>query len=196
MQPATPPQPDRVLHQANRRLVTRLVLVVAGMFAFGFALVPLYDVFCDITGLNGKTGRIAASEVLASSVDHTRVVTVQFVANLNADLPFDFAPVTHKLHVNPGEVGEIVYQARNLSDHTIVARAVPSVAPARASRYFNKIECFCFTEQTLEPGTQYDMPARFVVDPDLPAEITTMTLSYTFFATPNAERTVSANITN
>lgn len=192
MNSTTPPQSGHALKQANRRLVTRLAAITLGMFAFGFALVPLYNVFCDITGLNGKTGRIAERDARGQGVDQTRVLTVEFVANLNEQLPFEFAPTSRRVRLNPGEIGEVHYRVRNNSDHPIVARAVPSVAPALASRYFNKLECFCFTEQHLAPGEEYEMPTRFIVDPALPGEVKTMTLSYTFFAVRGDERSAAA----
>jgi cytochrome c oxidase assembly protein subunit 11 len=169
------------LSAANRRIVRRLAVVVLAMFGFGFALVPLYDVFCDITGINGKTGRIAAEEALTRSVDEQRTVTVEFLASVNSELPWEFRPLVKKIEVHPGEIREVNYFARNRSGHMIAGQAVPSLAPGVAAKYFNKTECFCFTRQTLGPGEGKDMPLRFVVDPDLPAEVRTVSLSYTFY---------------
>lgn len=174
---------DRQLRKANQRLVRNLLMVVVAMFGFGFALVPLYNVFCTVTGLNGKTGRIAAAEAQQSRVDKQRVVTIQFVANTNEDLPWEFAPLVHKLQVHPGEINQITYYAKNLSDHAIVGQAVPSLAPGVAAKYLNKTECFCFTRQTLAPHEIREMPVRFIIDPELPRDIATVTLSYTFFDT-------------
>jgi cytochrome c oxidase assembly protein subunit 11 len=170
---------------ANRRVVTRLAMVVLGMFGFGFALVPLYDVFCQVTGLNGKTGRIGLEQALSEKVDAGRMVTVEFLATVNSELPWEFRPVMKKIRVHPGEVTEVRYQARNLTGDTVTGQAVPSLAPGQAARYFNKTECFCFTRQTLGPRETRDMPLRFVVDPDLPAGIRTVSLSYTFYAAEN-----------
>jgi cytochrome c oxidase assembly protein subunit 11 len=170
---------------ANRRIVTRLAVVVLGMFGFGFALVPLYDVFCQVTGLNGKTGRIELEEALSETVDADRMVTVEFLSTVNSELPWEFRPVVKKVRVHPGAVTEVKYYARNLTDNSVTGQAVPSLAPGQAARYFNKTECFCFTQQTLGPRESRDMPLRFVVDPDLPAEIRTVSLSYTFYQAGN-----------
>lgn len=169
--------------QANRNTVKRLVVVTVAMFGFGFALVPLYDVFCDITGLNGKTGRIEQEQALTTTVDMERVVTVEFITSVNEELPWEFRSVVRKMTVHPGEIGEAVFLVRNRSDADIVGQAVPSVVPGKAARYFNKTECFCFTRQPLKAGESKEMPMRFVVDPQLPKGITTLTLSYTFFDT-------------
>jgi cytochrome c oxidase assembly protein subunit 11 len=170
---------------ANRRIVTRLALVVVGMFGFGFALVPLYDVFCKVTGLNGKTGRIELEKALSEKVDEQRLITVEFLATVSSDLPWEFRPVLRKVKVHPGAVNEVKYFARNLTDNTITGQAVPSLAPGLAARYFNKTECFCFTQQTLTPRESREMPLRFVVDPDLPAEVKTVSLSYSFYQAGN-----------
>ena len=169
---------------ANGRLARRLLFIAIGMFGFGFALVPLYNVFCDITGLNGKTGRIALEEALTTQVDEARWVTVEFVANVNSTLSWDFRPEVKKVRIHPGAMGEAAYVATNRTPRTIIGQAVPSVAPGVASLYFNKTECFCFTQQMLAPGETKRMLVRFVVDPGLPSEVTTMTLSYTFFEVP------------
>ena len=174
---ASTPQAD------NKKLVTRLMFIIVGMFGFGFALVPIYDVFCDITGLNGKTGdKVTLEEGL--KVDETREVTVEFVASLNANMPWKFEPVTKAVKVHPGEPMRIEYTAKNLSNHAIVGNAVPSVAPGLAAPYFQKTECFCFTEQKLDAGEQKNMPVIFVVDPELPEDVKTISLSYTFFVKP------------
>jgi len=168
------------MQQANRRLVRRLLYVAVAMFGFGFALVPLYDVFCDITGLNGKTGTVQAG-ALDNTVDESRWVTVEFLANVNRDLPWEFRPGTTRMRVRPGAINTAYYFARNGSGEEIVGQAIPSVAPGAAALHFKKTECFCFTRQPLGPGEEKEMPLRFVVDRDLPKEISTLTLSYTFF---------------
>ncbi len=172
-------QADR--QNATRRLVARLILVAVGMFGFGFALVPLYDVFCDLTGINGKTGRVDQAEARAMQIDESRLITVEFVANVSSGLPWDFRPEQRRVRVHPGEVAETVFYARNRAPQDAVGQAVPSVAPNLASKYFNKTECFCFSEQRLKSGEDKPMPVRFIVDPRLPEEITTITLAYTFF---------------
>ncbi len=176
---------------ANRRLVARLTLVAVGMFGFGFALVPLYDVFCELTGINGKTGRINQAEASATRVDESRWVTVEFVANVSSGLPWDFRPSQRRVRVHPGEIAETTFFARNPTTQDAIGQAVPSVAPSIAGKYFNKTECFCFSQQKLKSGEGMDMPVKFIVDPRLPAEITTITLAYTFFESkqpvPSAE---------
>jgi cytochrome c oxidase assembly protein subunit 11 len=167
--------------QANQRVVKRLAIAAMLMFGFGFAMVPLYDVFCDITGLNGKTGRVELEQALSSTVDEDRLVTVEFLGTVHSDLPWEFKPMIRRIKVHPGEVTEVNYYARNLTDMQVAGQAVPSVAPGKAAKYFNKTECFCFTRQTLAAGEGKEMPLRFVVDPALPEEVRTVSLSYTFF---------------
>ena len=168
------------ISRANRKVFVRLVLVAVGMFGFGFALWPLYDVFCDITGLNGKTGTVNA-QTLDGKVDVTRTVTVEFVATLNETMPWEFRPSVTRMKVHPGAINATSFFARNTTDHVMVGQAIPSVTPGAAALHFSKTECFCFTRQRFEAGQGVDMPVRFVVDRDLPKEITTLTLSYTFF---------------
>jgi cytochrome c oxidase assembly protein subunit 11 len=172
---------------ANRRIVRRLLIAAVAMFGFGFALVPLYDVFCDITGINGKTGRIEAEAALSQRVDRDRTVMVEFLSSVHGDLAWDFKPVIRRVRVHPGEVTEVNYMARNRTGEPVTGQAVPSLAPGLAAKYFNKTECFCFTRQTLGPNEEKIMPLRFVVDPDLPEEVGTVSLSYTFFHAESAE---------
>lgn len=162
----------------------RLCLLVVFMFGFGFALVPLYDVFCDITGLNGKTGTLGIKEASSLKVDSDRIVTVEFDTNVNESLPLGFNAKDYKLRVHPGEVAEAVFIVKNKTDRSIVGQAIPSVAPSQASLFFNKTECFCFTQQTLLANEEREMKVRFVVDSKLPVAIETLTLSYTFFLVP------------
>lgn len=158
----------------------RLVLVVIGMFGFGFALVPLYDVICDITGLNGKTrGQYVVTEQQA--VDESREITIQFLANNNAGMPWEFRPVTRKLKIRPGEMNQTSFYARNPAERAMFAQAVPSVTPYFAARYLHKTECFCFEQQELAAGEEIDMPLTFIIDAEIPEDITTLTLSYTIF---------------
>lgn len=164
----------------NRKIIIRLMIVVIGMFGFGFALVPLYNVFCVVTGLNGKTGgQIELPATL--HVDSSRNVTVEFVASLNETMPWDFRPDTKSVTVHPGQPTKISFYARNKTDNDIIGQAVPSVAPGLAATYFRKTECFCFTEQVLKAGEEKHMPVVFIVDPDLPEDIGVISLSYTFF---------------
>ena len=169
------------IRKATRGLVARLTLVAVGMFGFGFALVPLYDVFCDLTGINGKTGRLDQASAEATQVDESRWVTVEFVANVSSGLPWTFRPEERRIRVHPGEVAETVFFARNATSVDGVGQAVPSVAPSLAAKYFSKTECFCFSQQPLNAGELKEMPVKFIVDPRLPKDITTITLAYTFF---------------
>ena len=152
------------------------------MFGFGFALVPLYDVFCDITGLNGKTGRIEASQIDASLVDTSRTIEVRFLAGTNTGLPWSFKPLVKKMEVHPGQVYEAVYRVRSSSKDSTLGQAVPSVSPGQAAQHFNKTECFCFTQQELAGFETRDMPLRFIVGTDISEKIEQITLSYTFFS--------------
>ena len=166
--------------RANGRTARRLAIVVLAMFGFGYALVPLYDVLCEITGLGGRTGVVAAGS-LEGGVDTSRTVKVQFLGTVNSRLPWEFRPNVASMEVHPGQVYETTYFARNLSETTTVGQARPSVAPSVASLHFNKTECFCFVQQEFAPGESRDMPVRFVLSRALPADIATVTLSYTFF---------------
>jgi cytochrome c oxidase assembly protein subunit 11 len=160
----------------------KLAIVPLLMFGFGFALVPLYDVFCDITGLNGKTGRIEASEIDAGQMDISRTIEVRFLANTNTGLPWNFEPLVKKMDVHPGQVYEAVFRVRSASEKTTLGQAVPSVSPGLAAAHFNKTECFCFTQQELTGRETRDMPLRFIVGTGISEDIEQITLSYTFFS--------------
>ena len=178
---------------SNTRVITRLMFVVVGMFGFGFALVPLYDVFCDVTGINGKTGdKVTLAEDL--QVDTSRVIEVEFIASLNENMPWEFKPSQHSIKVHPGEPTRITYVAVNKTDQAIIGQAVPSVSPGRAAEYFQKTECFCFTEQKLEAGEEKEMPVIFVVDPELPDDVSQLALSYTFFIKPSGASKNTASL--
>lgn len=160
------------------RLVTRLLLLTVVMFAFGFALVPLYDVMCKAFGINGKTG----GPYLGSQVsDPARSVRVQFMSTNASDMVWEFHSVADQLEVNPGAVNQMLFIAHNPTDRAMSAQAVPSITPAEAAEYFHKTECFCFTQQVLQPGERIEMPVRFIVDRDLPASVKHLTLAYTLF---------------
>ncbi len=164
-----------------RKTTLRLLLVTVGMFGFGYLMVPFYDVFCDITGLNGRTADGPIANAQAYEIDANRVVTVEFIASVNQALPWEFRPEVVKMQVHPGQVYRTQFYARNESKQAIIGHAVPSVAPGIAARQFHKTECFCFTEQRFEGGEGRWMPVQFVIDPELPKEIEEVTLSYTFF---------------
>lgn len=158
----------------------KMVVVALLAFGFTFSLVPLYRLACEkVLGIRLERGAVEAGKAGAAKV--TRTVKVEFDGGVNSKLPWEFQPHQLSMEVVPGEQYETTYYARNTSDRDIVGSAVPSVAPARASGYFNKTECFCFTAQTLKAGESRDMPVRFIVDPNLPADVKTITLSYTFF---------------
>jgi cytochrome c oxidase assembly protein subunit 11 len=166
----------------NGRSFGRMTVVAIAMFGFGYLLVPLYDVFCEITGLNGKTGRVDEAAVAARyEPDRSRLVTVQFVVNHNQGMPWEFGPKVERMQVHPGQIYAASYVAHNPTGRDMVAQAVPSVAPGRASRYFSKTECFCFDQQPLAAGETKEMPLRFIVDPNLPRDVQTLTLAYTVF---------------
>jgi cytochrome c oxidase assembly protein subunit 11 len=163
-----------------RGMVLQLVAITVAMFGFGYLLVPIYDVFCDITGLGGRTSGEAAVGV-AVAPDTSRMVRVEFVASVNANGPWEFRPDVPSMMVHPGQMYATTFWARNMRDMDVIGHAVPSVAPGTAARYFEKTECFCFTEQQFAPREGRDMPVIFIIDPDLPAHVSTVTLSYTFF---------------
>ncbi len=181
--------------RGQRKTGVLLALLAVGMFGFGFALVPLYEVFCEVTGLrlgDGGTGRIAAADLKLPGEVAERWVTVHFDASVERGLPWRFEPQAKFMKVRVGEPTETHYVAANRAHGPIVGRAVPSVAPTQATLYFGKTECFCFTEQLLDAGEQRDMPVRFVIDPGLPEDVKVMTLSYRFYHNEEATARVAA----
>jgi cytochrome c oxidase assembly protein subunit 11 len=172
-------------------LIRRLLLLVVAASAFGFALVPLYNVLCEATGFNGKTsgtksgfgiGGLSAADAPASSVDQSRLVTVEFTGTVMPGLPWDIRPLTASLDTHPGEMQYVNFLVRNSSDRAIKGQAVPSVTPGQAAKHFQKIECFCFTSQSLAPGEAREMPLVFIVRPDMDKSIRHITLSYSFYS--------------
>ncbi len=158
-----------------------MLVVVLFAFGFSFSMVPLYRIACEkVFGVRLERGPSDAGDAQAAT-RNDRVVTVMFDGGVNSKLPWQFAPSQQSLKVHPGQIYDASYLARNTSDRDMVGSAVPSVTPARASKYFNKTECFCFTAQTLAAGERRDLPVRFIIDPDLPDDVHTITLSYTFF---------------
>jgi cytochrome c oxidase assembly protein subunit 11 len=166
----------------HRELGFKLAGLTLGMFFFGFALVPLYDVFCEVTGLGGKTSAVPTAA--AENVDESRSVRLEFVASVDSHSPFEFEPAVSSMQVHPGQFYDATYHARNLTQSAITSQAVPSVAPGIAARHLRKVECFCFTTQAFAPGETKDMGVRFLIDPELPDYIDTLTLSYTLFRLP------------
>lgn len=172
------------LRSANRRLSLRLAVVVVAMFGFGYAILPLlYDAVCELTGLGGRPA-VAQESQLSGKHDAERLVTVQFLGTVNSSLPWEVRPAVTQMRINPGRVYETTYFARNLSGSGTVGTATPTITPTSAALYFTKTECFCFTQQQFEGGEGREMPVRFVVGAELPPQVRTITLSYTFF---NAE---------
>lgn len=169
----------------NAKTLGKLVVVTLGMFGFGFALVPFYYKICEVTGINSGAEQ---SLVKNTQVDSSRWVTLEFDANINEALPWRFKPLQRSLKVHPGQLVQVEYEVSNTSDQPIVGQAVPSYGPARAAAFFKKIECFCFTPQTLAAGESRRMPVLFVLDPSMDREVHTVTLSYTFFDTGMKEQ--------
>ncbi len=169
------------LNKANARVLRKAFLAVVGMFAFGFALVPIYSAVCKQFGLNGQTAQITAAQAGRTTIDKSRWVEVRFDSNINGALPWEFRPEQAVMKVHPGEVRRIQYYARNRSGNAIVGQAIHSVTPLQAAAHFKKTECFCYSQQRLESGQTKEMPVVFMIDPDLPKHIQTVTLSYTFF---------------
>jgi cytochrome c oxidase assembly protein subunit 11 len=164
------------------RTVRRMLLIVVGMFGFGFALVPLYDVFCEVTGINGKSFNVARGYTpQPAGADTSREVKIQFVATNNDGMIWEFSPSQTVMRVHPGELAETTFLAHNPASFQMVGQAIPSVQPIRAAEYFHKTECFCFNQQVLAGNQVVDMPLKFIVDRELPPDIHTITLSYTLF---------------
>ena len=174
------------LRADNRRMVAKLLVVTALMFGFGYALVPMYRAICDALGINvlSVSERLAVSSHRATTpanslVDRSRTITVEFDANARG--PWEFKPALRSIEVHPGELATVMYEFRNAQDRTMAAQAIPSYAPKQAMQHFNKLECFCFNEYTLKPGESRQWPVVFYIDPKLSKDVTTITLSYTFF---------------
>ena len=164
----------------NKRLGLKLLWLVAGSLLFAFALVPLYDVLCTLTGLNGKTSN-TAEMMSKAKLDSSRMVTVQFTSNVMPGLGWNFYPKQPSITLHPGKIETVVFIAKNITNQVVVGQAIPSVSPGIASANLKKIECFCFVRQSLNPGEEKEMPLRFFVSPDLPEDVKEMTLSYSFF---------------
>jgi cytochrome c oxidase assembly protein subunit 11 len=186
MDPRAPRITSPLLRGDNLRMMAKLVVVAGLMFGFGYALVPVYKAICNALGINvlsvsERGGPTAASRQLPANtqVDMSRTVTIEFDANARG--PWDFKPATRSLQVHPGEVATVMYEFRNKQNRTMAAQAIASFAPMNSAAHFNKLECFCFNEYTLAPGESKRWPVVFYVDSKLPKDVTTITLSYTFF---------------
>lgn len=170
------------IRQSNRKLVRKLLLLVVASTAFGFALVPLYDVLCKVTGLNGKTGgQVSAQVAQAAQVDVSRLVTVELDGRVMQGMSWEFRPMQSKIKVHPGEMVHTAFYARNPTNQTLVGQAVPSASPGWAAQYLNKTECFCFRQQKLQPGESREMSLVFVIAPDLPSHVTDIALTYSLY---------------
>lgn len=173
------------VYRDNLRMVGKLAVVAVGMFAFGYALIPIYKHVCEALGINvlavserqvpGNSSAVPAN----TQVDTSRTITVEFDANARG--PWEFKPERRSLQVHPGELATVMYEFQNVQNHRMAAQAIPSYAPRNAAPHFNKLECFCFNQYVLEPGERKEWPVAFVIDPKLPKDVTTITLSYTFF---------------
>lgn len=187
------------LRRENVQMLGKLAIVVAGMFGFGYALVPIYKHLCEALGINvlavGEQDR--SLRAVNTQVDSSRTITVEFDANVRG--PWRFKPAQTSLQVHPGEMATVMYEFENVQDRRMAAQAIPSYAPRQAAAHFNKLECFCFNEYTLAPGEKKQWPVVFVIDPKLSKDVNTITLSYTFFevgsktpAAPTAARKTSS----
>lgn len=164
-----------------RKTVTRLGLMALGMFCFGWALIPLYDLLCDITGLNGKTGGQYTFDAAMVQPDKSRLLKINFLTNTNGGMVWDFRSEKGGVRVHPGELKTVNFIVRNPTDKVMVGQAIPSVSPGRAAEHFHKTECFCFEQQILQPGEELKMPMRFLIGPELPKNIESISLSYALF---------------
>jgi cytochrome c oxidase assembly protein subunit 11 len=166
-------------------MVGKLGVIALGMFAFGYALVPLYKAICEVTGINilalseREVPGAKVSMPANTQVDTSRLITVEFDVNTRG--PWDFKPERRSMQVHPGQLSTVMYEFQNIQNRTMAAQAIPSYAPRQSAQHFNKLECFCFTQYTLAPGEKKAWPVAFVIDPRLPKDVTTITLSYTFF---------------
>jgi cytochrome c oxidase assembly protein subunit 11 len=185
----------------NRQMLFKLLVVTVFMFFFGYALVPAYKAICELTGLNVVTSKneygiraLGATKPVENNtqIDYSRTVTIEFDSNARG--PFRFRPVKNFIEVHPGELNQIIYEVVNEQNQTIVAQAIPSYAPKIATQHFTKLECFCFQQQSLAPKESREMPVMFVIDPNLPKDVKTITLSYTFFEIQSAQPVVRGEV--
>jgi cytochrome c oxidase assembly protein subunit 11 len=164
---------------ANQQTLVKLLVVAVMMFGFGYAMVPFYRALCDALGLNNV---VKADQPLTNTqVDTGRSLTIEFDTNLRSNLPWTFTAVEKSVRIHPGALTQVTFEVRNRSNRPVTGQAIPSFGPQLAGRYFKKLDCFCFTQQTLAPGEVRQMPVVFVVEPSLPQDVNTVTLSYTFF---------------
>ena len=174
----------------------KLCFFAVAMFGFGYALVPLYDVLCNITGLNGKSENVTQQQQASFEVDESRTITVEFITTLNQGMSWEFEPKIPKMQVHPGKPYQANFSVKNKTNRSIIGQAIPSVAPYSAANHFIKTECFCFNNQLLEAGQSMDMPVVFVINPALPEHVKTVTLSYTYFDVSDTASSALNNIDN
>lgn len=172
------------MSDARRRHFVRLAAGAAVMFAFGFALVPMYEALCELTGFNGRSSNMVLASNVTENPQAGRTVTVELLTTVNGASGYTFSTATPRLEVQPGRLYTVEFVAQNTRAHAVVAQAVPSVAPWNAAKHLRKTECFCFRQQPFAAGEEKRMPMRFMLDPELPADVDTVTLSYTFFDAP------------
>ena len=178
--------------KSNTRIIVALTATVIVMFGFGYAMVPLYDLFCEITGIGGKPTIAAVQGGNPDiQIDASRDVWVEFTSNTTNGMPWTIDPLVRKTKVRPGEIHEVNYRVKNSSSQKMIGQAIPSVSPIQAARHLVKLECFCFSNQTLAAGEEREMPVRFYIDPKLAQDTRTVTLSYSFFEVRNPEESSS-----
>lgn len=177
------------MNAENAVLLKKLTLIALGMFGFGFAMVPFYEKICEVTGINSGDAQVLAKN---TQVDTSRKITLEFDANVDANLPWKFTPVQKSIELHPGEMVQVLYEVENKTSRELIGQAIPSYGPQLAAQYVKKIECFCFTGQTLKAHEKRQMPVMLVMDPALPKDVNTITLSYTFYVKPGAEKAAAA----
>ena len=186
----THPSNDGYTRKLNASTLSKLVVVAIMMFGFGYALIPLYEQICELTGINLLTPKDATVEPVANTqIDKSRTITIEFDANSQG--PWRFRPTVSSMTVHPGEMAQVVYEVVNTQARSVDAQAIPSYAPQQAMAHFKKVECFCFQQQTLKPNEAKQMPVMFYIDPALPRDVKTITLSYTFFEIGGGPKTAS-----
>jgi cytochrome c oxidase assembly protein subunit 11 len=169
------------LHKAHRSLTWKLLAFAAGSFGFGFALVPLYNVICGVTGVGDQSALLRKAKIAAEHPDPNRTITIEFLGDAGGAGQWDFRPVKREIEVHPGKLYSAEFFAHNLTGQAVVVQAIPSIAPSKVAAYFHKTECFCFSPQHFTVNEQRDMPVRFIIDPSIPSYVDRITLSYTFY---------------
>ncbi len=180
-------------NQGVKKTIRQTLLIVVGMAAFAWALIPLYDLFCEITGLNGKTGGPYTYDAASITPDTSRLVKVNFITNTNQGMTWQFWPEKGAVRVHPGELRVVNFYVKNTTDKVMVGQAIPSLVPVSATAYFHKTECFCFNQQVLQPGEEMEMPMRFIVGRELPKNVQSINLSYALFDVTDSMADIAAS---